>query len=495
MMVPIPAGMSWKMRGNENLYVFSRIDFLLGGIKRVGNDMCNKLLKKDLKNRHIQMIAIGGAIGVGLFYGSADAIKTGGPAIILAYLIGGLFIFFIMRALGELAVDEPNSGSFSAYATRYLGNFAGFFSGWTYWFQATATIMAELTAMGIYVQFWLPQFPKWVTALIFLFILIAVNLVGVKAYGEFEFWFALVKVVAIICMIIFGMLIVLFGFNNAGQSVGFSNIWSNGGFFANGFKGFVLSFVFVSFAFGGVELIGITAGEARNPGESIPKAINDVFWRILIFYVGSVVVMLALYPWNKIGVAGSPFVLVFSKVGIPAAASVINFVILTAALSGMNSALYINGRMLYSLALNNNAPGVFGKLNKSGVPYVGTLFSTAVALIAVILNYFIPEKFFTYISSVTTIAILTAWGTILVTQLKFRRKKTREGGKIDFKMPFYPFSSYITIIYLLIIVITMAFLPAARVALYIAPVWVLAMVGIYKLLHSEQSKLSYVNSK
>lgn len=457
------------------------------------NYRSSRSLKKDLKNRHIQMIAIGGAIGVGLFYGSADAIKTGGPAIVLAYLIGGIFIFFIMRALGELAVDEPNSGSFSAYATRYLGNFAGFFSGWTYWFQATATVMAELTAMGVYVQFWIPQFPKWITALIFLLILVAVNLIGVKMYGEFEFWFALVKVVAIICMIIFGMLIILFGFNNGGQSVGFSNLQKNGGFFATGFKGFMLSFVFVTFAFGGVELIGITAGEAQNPKKSIPKAINDVFWRILIFYVGSVLTMLALYPWNKIGLNGSPFVLVFSKVGIPAAASVINFVILTAALSGMNSALYINGRMLYSLALNNNAPKIFGKLNESGVPYVGTLFSIIVALIAVILNYFMPEKFFTYISSATTIAILTAWGTILVTQLKFRREKSRKDAEIEFKMPFYPVSSYITIAYLLAIVVTMGFLPATRVVLYIAPVWVVLMVGIYKLLHGKKSKLSYAN--
>ncbi|MHC6180311.1 amino acid permease [Clostridium sp. JNZ X4-2] len=443
-------------------------------------------LKKDLKNRHIQMIAIGGAIGVGLFYGSADAIKTGGPAIILAYLIGGLFIFLIMRALGELAVDQPNSGSFSAYATRYLGPFAGFFSGWTYWFQCTATVMAELTAMGIYIQFWLPEFPKWLTALIFLLILIAINLIGVKAYGEFEFWFALVKVVAIICMIIFGILIIFLGFNNAGHSVGLSNIWDNSGFFANGFKGFILCFVFVTFAFGGVELIGITAGEAEEPQKSIPKAINDVFWRILIFYVGSITVMLALYPWNKIGIDGSPFVLVFSKVGIPAAASVINFVILTAALSGMNSALYVDGRMLYSLALNNNAPKVFGKVNKSGVPYVGILFSTGVAVIAVILNYFVPGKVFGYISSVTTIAILTAWGTILITQLKFRKEKSAAGEKIKFKMPLCPISSYITIIYLLAIVVSLGFLPATRVALYVIPVWVLALVILYKLFCSKK---------
>lgn len=445
-------------------------------------------LKKNLKNRHIQMIAIGGAIGVGLFYGSADAIKIGGPSIILAYLLGGFFVFLIMRALGELAVDNPNSGSFSAYATQYLGRFAGFFSGWTYWFQCILTVMAELTAVGVYVQFWFPGFPKWITALVFLSMLIIINLIGVKTYGEFEFWFALVKVVAIICMIVFGLLIIAFGFFNGGHAVGLSNLWTNGGFFANGIGGFLMAFTYVTFAFGGVEFIGITAGEAENPKKSIPEAINNVFWRILIFYVGSIFVMLALYPWNKIGVNGSPFVLVFSKVGIPEAAAVINFVILTAALSGMNSALYVNGRMLYSLSLDNNAPKIFAKVSKSGVPYVGILFSSAVAAIAVILNYFVPGKVFTYISSVTTIAILTAWGTILLVQLKFRKEKLQSGGKIDFKMPFYPVSSYIAIIYLVLIVISLGFLSATRVALYAAPVWVLCLVVMYKLLIREERK-------
>ncbi|MBP2032922.1 AAT family amino acid transporter [Clostridium algifaecis] len=438
-------------------------------------------LKRNLKNRHIQMIAIGGAIGVGLFYGSANAISIGGPSIILAYLIGGLFVFMIMRALGELAVDDPNSGSFSAYATKYLGNFAGFFSGWTYWFQCTTTVMAELTAVGVYVQFWMPGFPKWISALIFLSALIVINLIGVGAYGEFEFWFAFIKVAAIICMIIFGLLIIIFGFGNGGHAIGFSNLWKNGGFFANGIRGFLLSFIFVTFAFGGVELIGITAGEAEEPKKSIPKAINNVFWRILIFYVGSIGVMLSLYSWNKIGLKGSPFVLVFDKVGIPAAASIINFVVLTAALSGMNSALYVDGRMLYSLALNNNAPKMFSKVSKSGIPYVGILFSTFIAMIAVILNYFLPAKVFDYVSSVTVIAIITAWITILLVQLKFRKYKNSLGEKVDFKMPFYPFFSYIAIIYLLLIVISLSFLPSTRISLYVVPVWIIALLIMYKL--------------
>ncbi|ATW25079.1 amino acid permease [Candidatus Formimonas warabiya] len=445
-------------------------------------------LRRNLKNRHIQMIAIGGAIGVGLFYGSAGAISMTGPSITLAYLIGGFFIFLIMRALGELSVATPVSGSFSAYATLYLGRFAGFFSGWTYWFQGITTVMAELSVVGIYLQFWFPDFPKWITALVILALLVTVNLINVKAYGEFEFWFALIKVVAIICMIIFGILMIFVGFGNGGNPVGLSNLWVNGGFFAGGLKGFLMVFILVAFAFGGVELIGVTAGEADDPQKSIPKAVNKVFWRIMIFYVGALAVMVTLYPWNQIGTQGSPFVLVFDKVGIPAAASIINFVVLTAALSGMNSALYAITRLLYNLSLNNNAPKAFGKVNKAGVPYVGIWFSAVVALIAVVLNYIVPAKVFDIISSVTVVAIITAWGTILLAQIKFRKEKLAAGEETAFKMPFWPVSSYLGLAFLAFLIIAMAFLAVTRVALYVAPVWVLLLVILYHFLRKGEQK-------
>ncbi len=289
-------------------------------------------LHRGLGDRHVQMIALGGAIGVGLFYGSAATIKLTGPSVVLSYLIGGFIIFAIMRALGEMAVAEPVSGSFSSYANRYLGRFGGFFTGWTYWFLWVVVGMAEISAFGIYVQYWLPGIPQWISAFFALGVMTVVNLVNVKAYGEFEFWFALIKVVAIIGMIIAGAAIILFGVGNAGHAVGFSNLWSHGGFMPNGISGFIFSFVMVMFSFGGVELVGITAGEAKNPAVTIPKAVNSVIWRILIFYVGALLVMMALYPWNEIGSHGSPFVLVFDKIGIPAATSVINFVVITAAL-------------------------------------------------------------------------------------------------------------------------------------------------------------------
>jgi len=297
-------------------------------------------LKRGLSTRHMQLIALGGSIGVGLFYGSSSTIQMAGPSILLAYLIGGLVIFTIMRALGEMAVEEPVSGSFSTYANKYLGRFAGFLSGWTYWFMWIVVGMAELTVVGVYINYWFPDIPQWVTALVVLVFMTLVNLANVKAYGEFEFWFAMIKVVAIIGMIVLGLAIIFFGVGNHGGAIGFDNLWAHGGFMPNGFHGILMSLVLVMFSFGGVELVGISAGEAKNPSKSIPSAINNIVWRILIFYIGALGVMMVIYPWNEVGSEGSPFVQIFDYVGIPAAAHIINFVVITAAMSAFNSGLY-----------------------------------------------------------------------------------------------------------------------------------------------------------
>ena len=438
-------------------------------------------LHRGLSQRHVQMIALGGAIGVGLFYGSATTIKLAGPAITLSYLIGGIFIFFIMRALGEMAVAEPISGSFSAYAYKYISPFAGFFTGWTYWFMWVVAGMAEITALGVYVNYWFPGVPTWLSALVAIFVMTLVNLINVKAFGEFEFWFALIKVVAIIGMIGVGILIILFGIGNNGQPIGLGNLWQHGGFMPNGIRGIIFSLVMVAFAFGGVELIGITAGEAQNPEKSIPRAINSVVLRILIFYVGALSIIMILYPWNEIGLKGSPFVLIFAKVGVPAAASIINFVVITAALSSFSSGLFSTGRMLYTLALQDNAPKRFAKLGKSGTPITGIIFSASLLLIAVFLNYIVPDKVFLYISSVATMAIITVWTIILFTQMKFRNKLTgQEISKLGFKMPFYPYSNYISLAFLGLIVVFMAVMPEMRLALYVTPIWFLILLGSYK---------------
>ncbi|MFT8319984.1 MAG: amino acid permease [Bacillus sp. (in: firmicutes)] len=448
----------------------------------MNKDTQHKKLQRDLNNRHIQLIALGGAIGVGLFYGSSATIQMAGPAILLSYLVGGLVIFTIMRALGEMAVEEPVSGSFSSYAHRYLGPFAGYLTGWTYWFMWVVVGMAEITVVGVYVNYWFPDIPHWLTALAVLIVITMINLANVKAFGEFEFWFALIKVVAIIGMIVLGLGIIFFGIGNGGDPIGFDNLWIHGGFMPNGISGIIMSLVLVMFSFGGVELVGITAGEAKNPQKSISLAINNVIWRILIFYIGALGVMMILYPWNKVGMNGSPFVLIFDKVGIPGAAHIINFVVITAALSAFNSGLFASGRMLYNLSLQNNAPKFFSKLSKSGSPRRGILFSSLFLLAAVVLNYFVPEKVFLYISSVATVAVITSWTIILITQLKFRQSKTKkETEKLVFIMPLYPVSTYFALAFLALVIILMGFIKDMRIALVVAPIWFLILYIGYKI--------------
>lgn len=436
-------------------------------------------MKRGLKNRHLQMIALGGAIGTGLFYGSASTIALAGPAVMLSYLIGGVVIFFIMRMLGEMAVDEPVSGSFSYYATKYWGKFPGFLSGWNYWFNYVLVSMAELTAVGIYMQFWYPDMPQWIAALVCLVVITAVNLINVRLYGEFEFWMALVKISAIVLMIVLGLGL-LFG---SGQPFpdNISNIWQNGGFMPNGWWGLALSITVVMFSFGGIELIGITAGEAENPDQTIPKAINQVIWRILIFYVGTMAVLMALWPWNKVGMEASPFVQIFSNVGVPAAAHILNFVVLTAAVSVYNSAIYSNSRMLYGLAMKNEAPEFLGKLSRRGVPVNGIFVSSGITLLCVALNYFFPGKVFMVLMSVATIAATISWMTITITHLKFRAKCLAEGKATKFQSPFYPVINYICMAFLLGVWGFMTQIEDMKLAVIILPIWLLLLWLGYKI--------------
>lgn len=448
------------------------------------NETTNQHIQRGLKNRHIQMIALGGAIGTGLFYGSATVVKMAGPAITLSYLIGGIVIFFIMRALGEMAVAHPVSGSFSQYAYQYWGELPGFIAGWNYWFNYVVVGMAELSVVGTYINYWYPDIPTWLSALVCLVAVTLINTVHVKAYGEFEFWFAIIKVVAIIGMIVFGIAVIAFGIGNGGQPAGLGNLWEHGGFFPNGFQGILLSLVLVMFSFGGVELVGITAGEAQNPEKTIPRAINQVVWRILLFYVGALAVILAIFPWNQIEATGSPFVQIFTYVGIPSAANLLNFVVLTAALSAYNSALYSNGRMLYGLAAQGNAPKIFGKLNSSGVPMTAILVSSAITLFAVLLSYLNPEKVFLYFMSLATISIIINWAAILIVQLKFRKEQERQKITPEFQMPLYPAATYLSLAFLVLVVGIMAFMPDMRFSLYIAPLWLAGLYIGYRMKHT-----------
>ncbi|WP_190285261.1 amino acid permease [Clostridium sp. JN-1] len=450
----------------------------------------NEDLERGLQGRHIQLIALGGAIGVGLFLGSATTIQQAGPSILFVYLVAGIMMFFIMRALGEIAVSYPVSGSFSAYATEFISPLAGYLTGWTYWFMWITTCMAEVTAVGVYVKFWIPSMPQWIPALLAVIIMTCINLIAVKAYGEFEFWFALIKVVTIIALIVLGAFMIIFGLGNGGKPIGISNLWSHGGFFPKGIGGAISSVVMVTFAFLGTELIGVTAGEAQNPEKTIPSAINKVIYRILIFYVGALFVIMAIYPWNEIGTTGSPFVLTFSKLGIAAAAGIINFVVLTAALSSCNSGIFSTGRMLYNLSLQGTAPKKFSELSKTKVPKNGIIISAGFLLIGVLLNYVVPSKVFTYVTSVATFGAIWTWGVILVCQMKFRKRLTDEQvKKLKFPMIGYPYCNWIALAFLIFVVFMMFFNHDTLIALIIAPIWfAILLICYYALGFNKKAK-------
>ena len=441
--------------------------------------MSENKMQRGLKNRHLQMIALGTAVGTGLFYGSTATIALAGPAVSLSYLVGGIIIFLIVRMLGEMSVEEPVSGSFSYYASKYWGKFPGFLAGWNYWFLYILVSMAELSAVSIYLGYWFPDLPKWVGVLACLIIITAVNLVTVSAYGEIEFWMAFIKISAIIGMILLGSYFI-FADNHAPFPENFSNLWAHGGFFPNGLSGFVMSLAPVLFSFGGIELIGITAGEAQNPDKTIPRAINQVIYRILIFYVGTMIVLMTLWPWNEVGKDASPFVQIFSNAGFPAAANILNFVVLTAAISVYNSAIYSNSRMLYGLAASGNAPKFFEKLSRRGVPVNGILVSSGITLLAAVLNYLLPDEVFMYMMAIVTGAVVTSWGLIVLTHLKFRQHCNKAGITPKFKALFYPFANYLCLAFLAGILILMATMDDMRPAVIIIPIWILIIWFFYK---------------
>jgi AAT family amino acid transporter len=454
-------------------------------------DAVEEEFHRGLKERHIQMIAIGGAIGVGLFLGSAKAIQQAGPSLLLSYAVAGVAIFFIMRALGELLMYRPVSGSYATYAEEFVGPWAGFTTAWTYWLMWVVIGMAEITAAGIYVQYWLPEVPQWIPALVALVVLLGVNLIAVSLFGEFEFWFAIIKVITILAMILIGLTIIIFGVSALSGSASFSNLWSEGGFFPKGADGPFLALQIVMFAFLGVELIGVTAGEAQNPEKTIPSAINKVIWRIMIFYIGALTIIMSLVAWNTLDPKESPFVVVFDRVGIPAAAGIVNFVVLTAALSSCNSGIFSTGRMLYTLAGFRQAPAALRKVSRQKVPAVGLVVSFAVMLIGVAINYFIPERAFTYITSIATICGLFVWGMIVFTHLRYRRHvNTGRLPEGKFRMPATPVANWFVLGFLAMVLVLLAFNKDTVIALYVAPVWVAILVVGYLASRSHHIRIT-----
>jgi aromatic amino acid transport protein AroP len=458
----------------------------------MADDMVNPVgLKRGLKNRHIQLIALGGAIGTGLFLGSAGVLKSAGPSMILGYAIAGFIAFLIMRQLGEMIVEEPVAGSFSHFAHKYWGGYAGFLAGWNYWVLYVLVGMAELTAVGKYIQFWWPEIPTWVSAVVFFIAVNLINTLNVKFFGETEFWFAIIKVVAIIGMIVLGCYLLFSG--TGGPQASISNLWDHGGFFPNGGMGLLMAMAFIMFSFGGLELVGITAAEASEPRKVIPKAINQVVYRILIFYVGALTVLLSLYPWDQLlqtlGASGdaysaSPFVQIFSLIGNDTAAHILNFVVLTAALSVYNSGVYCNSRMLFGLAEQGDAPKALMKLNKQGVPLRALGISALVTLLCVVINYVAPKDALVLLFALVVASLMINWALISLTHIKFRKAMGEQGVVPSFKTFWFPFSNYLCLAFMLVIVGVMLAIPDMRPSVYAMPVW----VGILFLAYWLRSK-------
>lgn len=437
-------------------------------------------LNRGLSTRHIRFIALGSAIGTGLFYGSAAAIKQAGPSVLLAYLIGGAAIYLTMRALGEMAVRNPVSGSFGHYASCYLGRFPGFLTGWSYAFSMLMVCLADVTAFGVYMSLWFPDTPRWIWVLSIVLGIGALNLCSVRIFGEMEFWLSLLKVAAIIAMIGGGFAVLLFGIQlgDGQHSVGLSNLWAYGGFFPNGLEGMIASFTIVMFAFGGIEVIGITAGEAKDPQRMIPKAINSVPLRILIFYILTLLVLLMLFPWSGIGSQGSPFVQIFSGLGINSAATVLNLVVISAVFSAINSDIFSAGRMMYGMAAIGQAPAAFASTSRFGVPWMTVLVMSVALLFGVLLNYLVPEELFLVFASLVTFSVVWVWLMILLSQMAMRRSMNPEEiTALGFPVPFGAAGQVCAVLFMLFIFVVLGAFAQTRLALYVGVGW-LALLSL-----------------
>ncbi|WP_113718929.1 D-serine/D-alanine/glycine transporter [Arthrobacter dokdonensis] len=394
-------------------------------------------LERQLSNRHIQLIAIGGAIGTGLFMGSGKTISAAGPSVIFVYMIIGFMLFFVMRAMGELLLSNLHYKSFSDFAADLLGPWAGFFTGWTYWFCWVITGIADVIAIAGYSQELWPGLPLWIPGLVTIGILLALNLTTVRAFGETEFWFALIKIVAIAALIVVGLFMIFGGFRSDAGAASFTNLWSHGGFFPHEFMGFVAGFQIAVFAFVGIELVGTTAAEAKDPEKNLPKAINSIPVRVLLFYVGALIILMSVIPWTQFAAGHSPFIAMFSLAGLGAAATVVNLVVLTSAMSSANSGIYSTSRMVYGLAQEGDAPKAFGRLSSRKVPRNALFLSCVLLLSGVVLMYAGQDigKAFDMVTTVSAVCFIFVWSIILASYIAFRRRRPQLHNASTFKMP------------------------------------------------------------
>ena len=414
--------------------------------------------KRSLSNRHVQMIALGGTIGTGLFLGASTSITKTGPSIILVYMIIGIFFFLMMRGIGEMLYQDPSQHTFIAFITRYLGQRTGYFAGWTYWIGLICVGMAEITAIASYVQFWFPHLPAWLIQISFLVILTSVNLIAVRIFGEAEFWFAMIKIIAILSMIATGIMMLLTHFKTPTGQVSLDNITTHLSLFPNGIHSFISAFPMVFFAFLGMEFIGITTAETKNPRHVLPKAINEVIYRILIFYIGALIVIMLIYPWQSLSPKQSPFVQVFSLVGLRGAAAVINFVVLTSAASSLNSMIYSSGRHFYQLATESNGRFMrhFKIISTHGVPAKGILISATLILLAPIISALpIVSNAFSLITSTSSDLYLIVYSLTVVAHYRYRQ--SADFMPDGFLMPAYKVVDPLLIVFFVVIYISLFF--------------------------------------
>ncbi|MEB6838026.1 amino acid permease [Staphylococcus simulans] len=437
-------------------------------------------LQRTLSNRHVQLIALGGAIGTGLFLGAGQTIAITGPSILLTYAIVGIVLFMFMRGLGEILISNSNFKSFADITNEYIGPFAGFITGWTYWLCWIITGMAEVTAVAKYTSFWFPQIPNWISALLCVLMLMTINLFSARLFGELEFWFAIIKISTIILLIIVGILIIIIDHKTNYGHATIKNLYEFG-VFPEGLTGFFMSFQMAVFSFVGIEIIGVTAGETQNPSKTIPKAINSVPLRILLFYVGSLAVIMSIIPWNQINPNNSPFVHLFSIIGIPFTAGIINFVVLTAAASSCNSGIFSSSRMLFGLAWQRQAPYPLRTTNRNSVPYIAIFISSSMLMVTVLLNYIFSDAtlVFIYITTIATVLFLIVWGLIIFSYIKYQKRNPEIHKNSIYKLPGGRISGYIILFFFIFVFALLFVNPLTRTAILISPIWFLILILMY----------------
>ncbi|MFG2263776.1 amino acid permease [Streptomyces sp. NPDC048720] len=439
--------------------------------------------QRGLGTRQAQMIAIGGTIGTGLFLGAGTGIAQAGPSLIIWYAVAGAVLLVVVRALGELLMYRPAEGSFADYAREFLGPFWGYATAWTYWITWVTTGMAEITAAGNFVRYWAPGFAQWKTALIALIVLTVANLITVKVFGELEFWFAMIKVTAIVGMILTGVGVLTLGFSRAGDTASVTHLWADGGIAPHGVWNSLTTLQIVLFAYQGVELVGVTAGETKDPRRNVPRAINALPVRFALFYLGSLLVILSVVSWSEFHPGSSPFVAAFVKMGIPAAAGIVNFVVLTSALSSCNAGgLYATSRMLRTIGLNGHGPKALARISDRGVPRTALVVSAVVMAAGVGINALDPEHAFTYITSVSTGGAVLVWSVILVTHLRYRRAVSEgRAAAPSYRMPGSPGTNWAALACFAFVAVLIGWKSDTRVALYAMGAW-LVLLGLGHLL-------------